>query len=56
VPHDKIKAAARKRMAATGEKYTEARRMVVAEREAAKREREALEAPDGADEGAGSKP
>ena len=33
MPHDKIKAAARKRMAATGEPYTAARRAVVTERQ-----------------------
>jgi hypothetical protein len=32
MPHDKTKAAARQRMAVTGEAYTEARRMVIAER------------------------
>lgn len=31
MPHDKIKAAARKRMAETGEKYTTARRKVIEE-------------------------
>jgi len=34
MPHDKIKAAARQRMPATGEAYTEARRMVIAEQHA----------------------
>ena len=34
MPHDKIKAAARKRMAETGEPYTAARRAVLTEREA----------------------
>jgi hypothetical protein len=34
MPHDKIKAAARQRMAVTGEAYTEARRMVIAEQRA----------------------
>ena len=35
MPHDKIRAAARKRMAQTGEPYTAARRAVVSERQAA---------------------
>jgi hypothetical protein len=35
MPHDKIRAAARKRMAETGEPYTAARRAVVAEQQAA---------------------
>jgi hypothetical protein len=35
--HDKIKAAARKRMAETGEPYTLARRRVIAEHQAAQR-------------------
>ncbi len=35
MPHDKIKAAARKRMAETGERYTVARRAVIAEHQQA---------------------
>ena len=36
MPHDKIKKAARERMAETGENYTTARRAVIAAHEAAK--------------------
>jgi hypothetical protein len=55
VSHDKIKQAARRRMAETGEKYTTARRHVMEERalRAAQREAEAVNDDDVADSPAG---
>lgn len=44
MPHDKVKAAARRRMAETGEKYTVARRKVIEEHARLKAEQD--EAPD----------
>jgi hypothetical protein len=44
MPHDKIKAAARQRMAETGENYTVARRKVIEEH--SRRKAEQAETPD----------
>jgi hypothetical protein len=44
MPHDKIKAAARKRMAETGEKYTVARSKVIEDRARRKAERDEQQA------------
>jgi hypothetical protein len=49
MPHDKIKAAARQRMAETGENYATARRKVIEERARRKAEQAESSPPDASD-------